>query len=37
MLKTYQKEIKLFEFPRDTNREELKIKNNILPFLSVFN
>ena len=26
MLKTYQREIKLFEFLRDTNSEELKTK-----------
>ena len=28
MLKTYQKETKLFKFSRDTNRKELKIKKN---------
>ena len=28
MLKTYQREIKLFEFLRDTNSEELKTKKS---------
>ena len=37
MLKTYQRETTLFEFPRDAHRKELKIKTNItLQWLHVF-
>ena len=30
MLKIYQEETKLFEFSQDTNKEELKIKNDVI-------
>ena len=30
MLKTYQREIKLFELSRDTNRKELKLRKNVV-------
>ena len=30
MLKTYQREIGLFEFSRDSYREELKLKNEVI-------
>ena len=29
MLKTHQREIKLFKFSRDTNRKELKLKSEV--------
>ena len=31
MLRTYQAQIKLFEFSQDTNKEELKIRKNNVP------